>query len=109
MFDPTLALAMVGAAVSITSGIASLVINQRALRRLREADALVVEAAAQRDAAVTANDQMREAVEDFLRRVVAGELVAVTTDGAVGALVVEPVGQNALRVSVEPFPPSARH
>jgi hypothetical protein len=61
-------------------------------------------------AAVDAQQRaLKTAVEDFVRRAMSGEVVAITTEGEFGMLVVEPCGPNALRVSVEPFEDVQRH
>jgi hypothetical protein len=102
----TLALDTVG----IVAGVVLIVHAHRTVGRLRAAAAALTEAVHAQEHARTAREEFEVMVADFVRRVDGGEVVAVTTDGTVGALVVEPCGENALRIAVVPFAPtSTRH
>jgi glutamine phosphoribosylpyrophosphate amidotransferase len=97
---------LIAAVVSCVFGALSVVFTVRNIRGMRKARAALDEASA----AVAAQQvALQTAVEDFVARVMSGQVVAVTTEGTVGMLVVRADGTHALRVSVEPFETGLTH
>jgi hypothetical protein len=92
-------LSLIAAVVSCVFATGSVVFTVLNIRGMRTARAALV---AQQRA-------LQTVAEDFVGRVMTGQVVAVTTEGDFGMLVVEPHGPNALRVSVRAFETERTH